>query len=109
MSRGGFGDSRPPTYGSQSSGIVGESYGHPSSRYQDGGKTFFLFHHIIARVIGQVAFIFHLVDAKSIRFFKPLTDPNCACEYAQISMKNIPYPKQCHHRNIMVFDFKVEF
>ncbi|CAH3015841.1 unnamed protein product [Porites evermanni] len=37
MSRGGFGEWRPPTYGSQSSGIVGVSYGHPSSRYQYGG------------------------------------------------------------------------
>lgn len=83
MSRGGFGESRPPTYGSQSSGIVGVSYGHPSSRYQYGGKIFCLFHQVIASIIGQVAFIFHEVDTKSIRFFKPLTVPNFARENAQ--------------------------
>ena len=109
MSRGGFGESRPPTYGSQSSGIVGVGYGHPSSRYQYGGKIFCLFDQVIARVIGQVAFIFHQVETKSIRFFKPLTVPNCARENAQMSMKNIPFSKQCHHWNIMVFNFKVEF
>lgn len=82
MSRGGFGETRPPTYGSQSSGIVGVSYGHPSSRYQYGGKIYCLFHQVIARVTGQVAFIFHQVDTKSIRFFKPLTVPNFAHENA---------------------------
>ena len=29
--------------------------------------------------------------------------------HMKMHMKNIPYSKQCHHWNIMVFNFKVEF